>query len=72
MDPTGVPAKTETRIPIAAQVTDNTAAHIVTLRKFLKIHIAETAGKFTRDPRDNAGLTAAWFDDRAADCAAAV
>ena len=42
-----MPAKTETRIPIAAQVTDNTAAHIVTLRKFLKIHIAETAGKMT-------------------------
>ena len=45
VDPTGVPAKRETRIPINAQITDEIAEKIVTILKFLKIYIADIAGK---------------------------
>ncbi len=45
VDPTGVPATKDIIIPNKAQNTDEAAAKIVTLLKFLKIFIADTAGK---------------------------
>ena len=37
----------DARMPISAQKTERTAAQIVTLRKFLNIRIADSAGKIT-------------------------
>lgn len=47
VEPTGVPATIEIRIPIKAHNTDNTTEQTVTLRKLLNILIAESAGKIT-------------------------
>ena len=47
MEPTGVPARMEIRMPAAALKTDNTAALIVTERKDLNNRIADNAGKIT-------------------------
>ena len=43
--PTGVLARIDTRIPIAAQNTDRHAEQIVTDLKLLNTRIAESAGK---------------------------
>ena len=48
VDPTGVSIKIEAMIPISAQMTEITAAQMVTERKLLKTLIAESAGKITR------------------------
>ena len=45
VEPTGVPAKIETMIPNAAQMTESTEEDIITLRKLLKRRIEESAGK---------------------------
>ena len=47
VEPTGVPARIEIRIPPAALTTDITAALMVTERKDLNNRIAESAGKIT-------------------------
>lgn len=44
VEPTGVENRIDARIPVAAQITDNTAEQIITLRKLLNTRIAETAG----------------------------
>lgn len=48
VDPTGVPARMEVRIPAAAQNTERTAAQKVTARKLLNNLMADMAGKITR------------------------
>ena len=45
VEPTGVEAAIETRIPVNAQNTEIAHAAIVTARKFLNTDIADTAGK---------------------------
>ena len=55
VDPTGVPARIDMRIPSVAQMTDTTAEQIVTVLKLLNTRIADNAGKMTsaeirRDP----------------------
>ena len=45
VEPTGVPATMEIRIPSRAQNTDSKAEQIVTDRKLLKIRMADMAGK---------------------------
>lgn len=47
VEPTGVPAKMDIRIPLNAQTTDKTAEQMVTALKFLNTRIAERAGKIT-------------------------
>ena len=47
VEPTGVPARIEIRIPPAALTTDITAALMVTERKDLNSRMAESAGKIT-------------------------
>ena len=47
VEPTGVPARMEIRIPAVALSTDITAALTVTERKDLKSLIADSAGKIT-------------------------
>ena len=47
VDPTGVPARIDTMIPISAQQTERTAEQIVTDRKLRKSRIADSAGKIT-------------------------
>ena len=47
VEPTGVPARMEIRIPAVALSTDITAALIVTERKDLKSRIADSAGPIT-------------------------
>lgn len=46
--PTGVEARIEQRIPDAAQITDKTADMTTTPKKFLKIRMAESAGKIIK------------------------
>ena len=46
--PTGVSARTETRMPASEHPTEITEAQIVTLLKLLKTRIAESAGKMMR------------------------
>lgn len=53
VEPTGVPARIETTIPSAAQVTDNKAENITTALKFLNIRIADSAGKITKAEINN-------------------
>ena len=48
VDPTGVPAKIEIRMPVTAQITDSIAEQTVTDRKLRKTLMAERAGKITR------------------------
>ena len=48
VEPTGVPARIDSKIPKKAQKTDIIAEQMVTLRKLLKIRIADNAGKITR------------------------
>lgn len=48
VEPTGVPARMEIRMPSVAQQTERTAAQIVTARKFLQTRMADSAGKTTR------------------------
>ena len=45
VEPTGVPARMEMRIPTAAHSTDTTAEKTVTLKKLLHSRMAERAGK---------------------------
>ena len=47
VDPTGVPARIDTNIPISAQTTDSTTEQTVTERKLLNSRIADIAGKIT-------------------------
>ena len=47
MEPTGVPARMEIRMPSREQKTDRIAEQIVTLRKLLKTRMADSAGKMT-------------------------
>ena len=47
VEPTGVPANMETRMPTSAHITDNAAEHIVTLLKLLNNLMEESAGKIT-------------------------
>ena len=47
VEPTGVPARMDARIPSSAQKTERTAAQTVTLRKLLNIRMADSAGKIT-------------------------
>ena len=48
VEPTGVPTRMETRIPVNEQNTDNVAEQTVTVLKLLKILIADNAGKITK------------------------
>ena len=48
VEPTGVPARMEIRIPSSAHIIEDTAEKIVTLLKFLRMLIAESAGKMTK------------------------
>ena len=48
VDPTGVPATMEVRIPIKAQQTDRIAEQIVTDLKLLNRRIADIAGEMIR------------------------
>ena len=45
VDPTGVPYRMDTRIPIKVHTTEKTAEQIVTDRKLLNTRIAASAGK---------------------------
>ena len=45
VEPTGVPARIEMKIPVIAQTIDEIAEKTVTDLKFEKIRIAEIAGK---------------------------
>lgn len=45
VEPTGVPEIIDMRIPTSAQTMEDAAENIVTFLKFLKMNIAETAGK---------------------------
>ncbi len=45
VDPTGVPYRMDTRMPINVQTTEKTAEQIVTDRKLLNTRIAANAGK---------------------------
>ncbi len=47
VEPTGVPAIIEIRMPAKAQNTDKTAEQIVTARKLLNTRIADSAGNTT-------------------------
>lgn len=47
VEPTGVPAKIDTRIPTVAQTTDRQTEHTVTLKKVRNIRIADSAGNIT-------------------------
>lgn len=47
VEPTGVPAKIETKMPSAVQHTESTAEHTVTARKLLYTRMADSAGKTT-------------------------
>ena len=53
VEPTGVPAKIEIKIPRMEQTTDKTAAHIVTDLKVLKMRIADIAGNMTNAEMSN-------------------
>lgn len=44
MDPTGVPANMDTRIPMAVQNMENTTEQRITALKLLNIRIADKAG----------------------------
>ena len=48
VEPTGVPARIATRIPISEQTTEITAAATVTEKKLLKMRMAERAGNTTK------------------------
>lgn len=48
VEPTGVPARIATRIPISEQTTEVTAAATVTEKKLLKMRMAERAGNTTK------------------------
>lgn len=48
VEPTGVPARIETRIPARAQTTERTAENTVTFLKLWHIRMADNAGKITR------------------------
>ena len=48
VEPTGVPAIMEMRIPRVVQTTDMQAEHTVTARKLLNTRIAESVGKIMR------------------------
>ena len=48
VDPTGVPARMDIRIPVNAQMTESMAEHMVTDRKLLNRRMADSAGKITR------------------------
>lgn len=48
VEPTGVPASIEIRIPARAQIIDDTAEKIVTLLKLFKMLIADNAGNITK------------------------
>ena len=47
VEPTGVPARMDTRIPSAAQHTEKHAEEMVTERKLLKSRMDDSAGKIT-------------------------
>ena len=47
VDPTGVPARIDTNIPISAQTTDSTTEQTVTEQKLLNSRMADIAGKIT-------------------------
>ena len=47
VEPTGVPASMDTRIPKKAHMTERTAAQIVTVLKLRSRRIADSAGKIT-------------------------
>jgi len=48
VEPTGVPPRIETSMPVSAQNTDNIEEQTVTPLKLLKILIADNAGKITK------------------------
>jgi hypothetical protein len=48
VEPTGVPAIMEIRIPVRAQHTESTAEQMVTERKLLNTRMADIAGKMMR------------------------
>lgn len=48
VDPTGVPARIETKRPIVAHITDVKAEQIITALKLLNTRIADNAGKITK------------------------
>lgn len=48
VEPTGVDAIIDTRIPVSEQTTDTAAEQMTTFLKLLKTLIAERAGKITR------------------------
>lgn len=48
VEPTGVPARIEIRIPTRAHTTESTAENTVTFLKLWHRRIAESAGKITR------------------------
>ena len=48
VEPTGVPARMETRMPEKAHTTDRIAENTVTILKLLKSRMADNAGKITR------------------------
>ena len=47
VEPTGVPATMEIRIPRAAQITDTITEHTVTALKLLNTRMADRAGNIT-------------------------
>ena len=47
VEPTGVPASMDARMPSSAQVTESSAEQMVTLLKLWNSRIAESAGKMT-------------------------
>lgn len=47
VEPTGVPAKMDSKIPITAQITDNTTEQTVTPKNVLYTRIADNAGNIT-------------------------
>ena len=48
VEPTGVPARIATTMPISEQITDMVAAATVTEKKLLNTRMAESAGNTTR------------------------
>ncbi len=67
VEPTGVPARMETRIPSAAQLTDSTAEQTVTDRKFWKRRMADSAGKITSGDQQRADQIHRQHDDHGND-----
>lgn len=47
VEPTGVPARMDNRIPITAQITDNTTEQTVTLKNVLYTRIDDNTGNIT-------------------------